>query len=330
MFHGPVDLLKAALQRPIVRQRLQIEAARNERTGPIFLPHGFRSHADPWEWPLHFIDFETCTPAIPLHAGMRPYETIAFQFSHHILHEDGRVEHHSEWLNPDPGVYPHFAFLRNLRQSLGESGTIFRWAPHENTVLNHIADQIERDDHGEPDAAELIEWIRQRTQRGHGKDRVFGEKNMVDQRQLAMELTFDPAIQGLTGIKRVLLSTIRHSEHLQDLYGKPVYGTAAMPSRNFEAFQWFQPTEHGIRDPYELLPPITLGPDGPDIAHLDEEFEPADQLKNGGAAMSAYLEIAAPGTTETRRANLRVALLKYCELDTLAMVMIMQDWLTRS
>jgi len=34
------------------------------------------------KYPYHFIDFETSTVAIPFHKGMRPYEPVAFQFSH--------------------------------------------------------------------------------------------------------------------------------------------------------------------------------------------------------------------------------------------------------
>ena len=31
--------------------------------------------------------------AIPFHEGRRPYEQIAFQFSHHVIREDGSVAH---------------------------------------------------------------------------------------------------------------------------------------------------------------------------------------------------------------------------------------------
>ena len=44
-----------------------------------------------WEFPLHFIDFETCMIAIPFHKNRTPYEQIAFQFSCHTLYEDGKM-----------------------------------------------------------------------------------------------------------------------------------------------------------------------------------------------------------------------------------------------
>jgi len=42
-----------------------------------------------WTYPLHLIDFETAAVAIPFHAGRRPYEQVAFQFSHHVMEADG-------------------------------------------------------------------------------------------------------------------------------------------------------------------------------------------------------------------------------------------------
>lgn len=47
---------------------------------------------------------------------------------------------------------------------------------------------------------------------------------------------------------------------------------------------------------------------------------------NGGMAMEAFHEILAPETNATRRAQLREALLAYCERDTLAMVRIAQHF----
>lgn len=47
--------------------------------------------------PAHFIDFETLSPALPVYPGTRPYETVPFQWSDHILDRNGGVTH-SEFL----------------------------------------------------------------------------------------------------------------------------------------------------------------------------------------------------------------------------------------
>jgi hypothetical protein len=44
-------------------------------------------------YPIHFFDFEAQNPAIPRFDGLKPYEQFPFQYSCHVLHEHGHVEH---------------------------------------------------------------------------------------------------------------------------------------------------------------------------------------------------------------------------------------------
>ncbi|MFV0479540.1 MAG: DUF2779 domain-containing protein [Anaerorhabdus sp.] len=44
-------------------------------------------------YPITFLDFEWETYAIPPYVGMKPYSILPFQYSIHILHEDGKLEH---------------------------------------------------------------------------------------------------------------------------------------------------------------------------------------------------------------------------------------------
>lgn len=65
------------------RRMAQVDAF---RAGPsVVLKEPRLAEMDEWHWPLHMIDFETSTAALPFFAGMRPYETLAFQFSHHVM-----------------------------------------------------------------------------------------------------------------------------------------------------------------------------------------------------------------------------------------------------
>ncbi|MFD0749169.1 hypothetical protein ACFQZS_03385 [Mucilaginibacter calamicampi] len=60
---------------------------------------------------------------------------------------------------------------------------------------------------------------------------------------------------------------------------------------------------------------------------LDELCEEnGKELKDGGAAMIAYVKMQFADMTEEEQAFYYNALLKYCELDTLAMVMIYEGW----
>ena len=51
-----------------------------------------------------------------------------------------------------------------------------------------------------------------------------------------------------------------------------------------------------------------------------------DELKNGGAALMAYARMQFEVISDYEREELKRALLKYCKLDTLAMVMIVEAW----
>ena len=65
-----------------------------------------------------------------------------------------------------------------------------------------------------------------------------------------------------------------------------------------------------------------------DLEELDELelFSDETQLNNGGAAMTAYARMQFAEMSDIERQELKKALLQYCELDTLAMVMIYEGW----
>ena len=77
-----------------------------------------------------------------------------------------------------------------------------------------------------------------------------------------------------------------------------------------------------IKDPYSLLDPINKGAPDEKIGLLFED----EYLKEGGAATIAYAKLQFTHMSDFERNELRKALLKYCELDTLAMVMIVEAW----
>jgi hypothetical protein len=75
------------------------------------------------EYPLHFLDFETLNPAIPLFDGTRPYQQIPFQFSLHIVHTAGAKPEHRNFL-ADGRNDPRPEFMRQLKSSVEPSGSI--------------------------------------------------------------------------------------------------------------------------------------------------------------------------------------------------------------
>ncbi len=287
---------------------------------------GFARASTKWVYPLHFIDFETSSVAIPFVKGKRPYETIAFQFSHHMLHADGSVVHRSQWLDARPGADPNEGFVRALRLALSsDDGTVFRWASHENTVLNHLREQLLAADDPPADRDELVAFIESVTSRVvEGVQRIRGHRDMVDLCKVAESFFFHPFTKGSSSLKKVLPALMRSSDFLREHYGRPAYGGPGS-SLNFTApVTWWRVENGEVQDPYRLLPAVF--DDLP--ASLGESSEVAqdEELRDGGAALFAYARLQFEDLPAWRRAAIEAALLRYCELDTLAMVMAFQAW----
>jgi hypothetical protein len=79
------------------------------------------------------------------------------------------------------------------------------------------------------------------------------------------------------------------------------------------------------KDPYKLLEPIFKDVD-PRVWDKFERLLQDDEIKEGGVASTAYARMQFTRMSEVERKAIEAALLKYCELDTLAMVMIWEYW----
>jgi hypothetical protein len=271
-------------------------------------------HASPG-WPLHFVDFEACDIALPHHAGLRPYERVAFQWSCHTVAKDGTLSH-AEWLNTKMEL-PNFAFAASLRTRIGDSGTIYVWSHYEQTTLRKILGQIvewlHRDANaavaasGLPDKAaldDLAAWI----------DSVLGPEDekgkrhpsrIKDLHDLALQGYFHPMMGGRTSIKVVL----------------PSVWTASEKVRTHPWFkQYLAVDKYGVpMDPYATLPALPFG---------DEDAED-DVVREGTGAIRVYQDMLFASSTSAAETEARSRLLRqYCALDTAAMVMIWMHWTT--
>ena len=309
---------------PYERQELQVNYAKKTEPDPYFFDkEGFLHEARQYVYPLHFIDFETITPAIPFNKGMYPYEAIAFQFSHHCMAEDGSIKHQTEWINIRQGDFPNFDFLRALKEALSkDEGTIFRYAPHENTILNAIYRQLQGSK--EPDKEDLCSWIKTITQStGNSVEKWEGNRNMVDMCGLVKRFYYHPLMGGSNSIKYVLPAVLQQSGLLREKYSRPVYGKE-IQSHNFQNWQWIEEDDKGkVINPYKRLPKLF---EDAELAELEKKFLHQD-IDDGGAAMTAYAKIQFSQIDEREKEAIIQGLLKYCELDTMAMVMIWEHWM---
>jgi len=305
------------------RQWLQIEKVKNNDESVWLDKSGLKKEMDSWIFPLHFIDFETTAMAIPFNQGRRPYEGIAFQFSHHIVYGDGRIEHKGEYINTERGIFPNYEFVRQLKEQLDkDQGTIFKYSNHENTYLNMIYVQLQSEQADVKDKDELCNFIKSITKsKKDSVEKWCGERNMVDMLEVVKDYYYNPMTGGSNSIKQVLPATLNSSDYLKEKYSKPIYGTDEISSKNFKDWTWFKFEDGTVKDPYKLLPLMFQ-----DADKCDDLLNDNNELKDGGAAMTAYARMQFEQMGDYEREELTNSLLKYCELDTFAMVMIYEVW----
>lgn len=237
-------------------------------------------------YPLHFIDFETTRQVFPYHRGMKPFEQVAFQWSCHSIDKPGDGLRHKEWINLEPQL-PNLEFARALRAAIGDQGTVFTWSPHEATTLRDITRQII--EYRLPDDG-LGAWL----------EGLLGSGRLFDLCEHTKQHYFHPAMKGSNSIKAVLPAVWQSNAALrQDAW--------------FSAYA--REDQGKILDPYATLPSLEI-------------YNEAEVVNEGTGAMYAYQEMVY-GAGRHDPAVKQIwseLLLRYCQLDTLAMVIIWKHW----
>lgn len=272
------------------RQLLQFQ---NTKANSEWISSDLSEALQELQYPLQFIDFETYLGAIPQHKGMRPYELIAFQWSCHTVSSADSEPVHSEWLSWDY-EFPNFLFAESLMKQIGNTGTPLMWTSFENTILRNILEQM--DIYGYLNDC-LKEWLINITT---DKDR---EGRFVDMNKITLNCYFHPQMKGKTSIKKVLPAIWNNNSYLHSI----------------PWFKKYASESTGVLNPYDTLAPV--------IGELENE----EVVKDGTGAMRAYHELMFGSLSENneRREQIKNLLLQYCELDTMAMVIIWKYWMDK-
>jgi CRISPR/Cas system-associated exonuclease Cas4 (RecB family) len=105
-------------------------------------------------FPLHFIDYETYSSAVPMIDGISPYNHLVFQVSIHTLSETGKLTHF-EWLG-EAMDYPRdmlqkmkaFTDLKgtfiswNASFEVGRNKDMIKWLPKFESYLSYINEHM--------------------------------------------------------------------------------------------------------------------------------------------------------------------------------------------
>jgi len=131
-------------------------------------------------YPRYYLDFETIAFAIPVWAGTRPYQQIPFQWSCHIEHQNGTVEH-KDFLDTT-GDLPVKSLAECLIATVGSKGPVYSYGAFERTMINAISEML-------PGLAPKLGKIRSR---------------IVDLLPIARQSYYHPAMKGSWSMKSVL------------------------------------------------------------------------------------------------------------------------------
>lgn len=102
-------------------QWMQVQSELNNET--FINEEEIRKFVSELNYPLYHLDFETFATAVPIFDGSRPYQQLVFQYSMHIEHEDGHVDH-KEYLAEMNGEDPRIQFIQRIIEDCTGRGDV--------------------------------------------------------------------------------------------------------------------------------------------------------------------------------------------------------------
>jgi len=194
------------------------------------------------------------------------------------------------------------------------------FATHENSILNAIINQLLLSK--ESDKVQLITFLKSITKStANNAESWKGDRLMIDLRDIILKYYYNPLTKGSNSIKELLPAVLESDKDLQVRYAKCI-GELGISSLNFHSNHiWITKDLEKVVNPYKMLPPLfeTWNSNQKDIL-----ISGISDIANGGEAMMAYAKLQYVDMMNQEREELISGLKKYCELDTLAMVMILE------
>ncbi len=162
-------------------QRRVVDCAQEKR---VYIDHAQLKHAiDNLEYPLWFLDYESCISAIPLFEGHWPQQQILFQYSLHKIACPGAPLEHFAFLSFEPGN-PIPALMESLRENLGNEGSIIVWNKNFETTRHKELMELY------PEHSAYLDNV---------NNRIFDLMDIVSK-----HMYYDPRFNGRYGLKQVL------------------------------------------------------------------------------------------------------------------------------
>ncbi len=275
------------------RRELQILRAHSRKVPQVWVKPG-RFGFENLQYPLHFIDFEAATYALPMQRGGKAYNPVYFQFSCHTLYENGEIVH-SEWLDEKKADgYPHVEFVRQLGKI--ESiyrGNLIQYSPFESQALRYLLREMKRNSMVYEEEISILQNLLYEKGETH-KHRFFDLSRSV------REGYYNKFMDGGIGLKQVLQSIFQLKKNRGELFR----GHIRIFDMNLD-FQQIAEPDAGF-DPYSVLQHQVY------------------KIDDGAAAMNAYISLKSNLLSSEESQIIPTLLRRYCAMDSYALIIIYQ------
>jgi hypothetical protein len=151
--------------------------------GPIIKHEAIKGVLGALVFPLYFFDYEGYSSAIPRFDGFGAYEQVPFQYSLHIMDEDGKLEH-EEFLITEPEGDLTLPLIERMKEDIGVTGSVISWYKSYEAQRNNKLAELH------PEHADFLEDL---------NDRMFDLMTIF-----STNLYVDAAFKGSASIKNVL------------------------------------------------------------------------------------------------------------------------------
>jgi hypothetical protein len=244
-------------------------------------------------FPLHFIDFEAATYALPMQRGVGPYTPVYFQFSCHTLYESGELKHH-EWLDDNMNrAHPHLDFIGALTGIPAiNSGTVIQYSPFESQGVRLLLAEMKRNSMlYKRQVDKLIKFI---------EGDKGGVNRFYDLSRLVRDAYYNSAMEGSLGLKQVLRSILNWSQ--KNTAGSE--NRAVIHDMEVDLFRNADDSDLTGPDPYKSVQGEGM------------------TIDDGEIAMNVYVSLKSGLLTDSEQAEMPVKLKRYCALDSYSLIII--------
>lgn len=284
-------ILETGGKKILIQQRrtLQILSAREKKVPILWAKSGLSDLLN-LSKPMHFLDFEASTYAIPMKRGMTPYQPLIYQFSCHTLYESGEINH-TEWLDLDPEEEDtHRSLIRNLKRipRLNE-GIIIHYSPFERQALQQLLNEFVK----RPDGEEEVNYLSSLLNRNGNKKST----RFLDLSIWIRDYYFNCYMKNGLSLKETLKAVLKYEMHCRKSEAK-----------RDESDHKLSRFENNL-DPYSAIQ------------------KENSTIQDGSSAMNAWISLKCGLLTGRELLYIPDIMKNYCGLDSLALLHVTEHLL---